>query len=497
MKKIFTLLALAITLATQTVSANVTFSSAFPVNFTNGIPTGWAFPSNNTQAETKQVDNGIQITCNQTTAKYRTDIKYNMFGDYNGNTDIWIDIDASQYKVFAIKFIGERPKSGVLKLSNISVSNSWIKNATGYSLSEQGWTDITDLDGNHTYYWTVGGDNWTGNLAIDRIEIVIADITSDSEKTFTVSGLGWYKSVEDLESTLNLKQETAVVNKTTNKGYADLTSAWKAAADGETLEVNEDQTVAERLNCDSRSITVKGGKDGVKITRTSASNMLFLSNSTDKVVTLENITLDGNGANSDRNFIEASSSGTVVFNNVTIQNATSTNNLGLVVSKNSGKLSINGLTFTNCTTNNSNSVEVFVGSHNTTISGNNTMSVSVENNTNAYAINVDGELTNTKAIQLTPYGTEDFTENYQLIKGTTDATKFVLNTQSAQTLAADSENNLLYVTSSISSIVDTIAIEDEDATPEYYNLNGVKVNDVTPGFYIVRRGSKVTKEVVR
>jgi hypothetical protein len=495
MKKNFTLCALTVAMAAQTALANVTFNSMFPVYLEYGLPQGWAAPSDGANAQTESVDDGLKITCNQTAAKYRTDLKYNMFGDYNGDANIWIDIDASQYKVFAIKFIGERPKSGVLKLSNISVSKTWIKGTSGYSLSEQGWTDIADADGNHTYYWTVGGDNWTGDLAIDRMEIVIADITSDSDKTFTVSQMGWYKSVEDLESTLTLKQETAVVNQTTNKGYADFTSAWKAAVDGDVLLVNENQEVSERLNSDSRSITVKGATADVKITRTNANNMLFLSNSKGKVVTLENITLDGDGKESSKNFTEASSSGKMVFNNVTVSNATSTNGIGLVVAKNSGSLSLKGITFVNCTSPN-NSIEVFVGSHGTTMSGNNSMALSVENNTNAYAITVDGELTNTTPIKLTPYSTTDFTVDYAVIKGTTDATKFTLNTENTQHLEADAENNCLVVKAGDTTGIDDVNVA-ADVAPVYYNLSGLKVANPANGLYIVRRGNTVTKEYVK
>lgn len=45
------------------------------------------------------------------------------------------------------------------------------------------------------------------------------------------------------------------------------------------------------------------------------------------------------------------------------------------------------------------------------------------------------------------------------------------------------------------------AIEDivitEETEPEYYNLQGMRVKDPTPGIYIVRRGNKTSKEIVR
>lgn len=40
-------------------------------------------------------------------------------------------------------------------------------------------------------------------------------------------------------------------------------------------------------------------------------------------------------------------------------------------------------------------------------------------------------------------------------------------------------------------------IADENVAPVYYNLNGMKVANPTNGLYIVKRGSKVSKEVIR
>lgn len=43
--------------------------------------------------------------------------------------------------------------------------------------------------------------------------------------------------------------------------------------------------------------------------------------------------------------------------------------------------------------------------------------------------------------------------------------------------------------------VNDITVDDE--APVYFNLNGVQVNNPTKGIYVVKRGSKVTKEVIR
>jgi hypothetical protein len=47
------------------------------------------------------------------------------------------------------------------------------------------------------------------------------------------------------------------------------------------------------------------------------------------------------------------------------------------------------------------------------------------------------------------------------------------------------------------AIVSDIAIDSENAPAEYFNLQGVRVANPTPGLYIVRQGNKVTKQVVR
>lgn len=62
-------------------------------------------------------------------------------------------------------------------------------------------------------------------------------------------------------------------------------------------------------------------------------------------------------------------------------------------------------------------------------------------------------------------------------------------------IVADLKNMKLTVTKA--SGVDGIEADDSDAAPVYYNLQGVRVDTPSAGMYIVVRGNKVTKEVVR
>ncbi|MDE5595212.1 MAG: hypothetical protein K2I89_06545, partial [Muribaculaceae bacterium] len=51
--------------------------------------------------------------------------------------------------------------------------------------------------------------------------------------------------------------------------------------------------------------------------------------------------------------------------------------------------------------------------------------------------------------------------------------------------------------SGIDDIVTDETLDSDDAPATYYNLQGVEVKNPAPGIYIVRRGSKVTKELLR
>ena len=49
----------------------------------------------------------------------------------------------------------------------------------------------------------------------------------------------------------------------------------------------------------------------------------------------------------------------------------------------------------------------------------------------------------------------------------------------------------------ITSGIDNIITDDNAAEPVYYNLQGVRVDNPEAGIYIVRRGNKVAKELVK
>ena len=54
-------------------------------------------------------------------------------------------------------------------------------------------------------------------------------------------------------------------------------------------------------------------------------------------------------------------------------------------------------------------------------------------------------------------------------------------------------------TNSSLSGLENIAVEaiDTTAPAEYYNLQGIRVANPTPGIYLIRQGAKVTKQLLR
>lgn len=60
-----------------------------------------------------------------------------------------------------------------------------------------------------------------------------------------------------------------------------------------------------------------------------------------------------------------------------------------------------------------------------------------------------------------------------------------------------SGNSWLKIESLNTTGVDDIAVDTDDAAPVYYNLQGVRVENPSNGLYIVKKGTKVAKELVR
>lgn len=503
MKKI--LLTLATALFATTAFAQLNYSDVFPADFSNGLPTGWAVFHD---ASVNPTGNGIEVTCSQSAPNYRADLKYNMSGDYNNNESIYFNIDASKYKVFAIKFVGKRPESGSLKLSNIGLVEEsakvsdpgWIKGKEGYSLSESGWKDIEDVDGNHTYYWTIGGDKWTGNLTVKKIEIVIADIKNVNENKYTISEINWYESEDALMSTVTTK--SVVENKTTSVKYPDFMPAYNAAGNNDVLILLTDVILTDRFP--TKNVVLEGATGSEKIMHNRNDRHLVNAGG-NRNMTIRNLVFEPILGPGNTPAFEHQSNGknnhTLKLENVTLNKVISSSPDGLFNIK-QGCLALKDVKFNNC------SASKLAGFVN--IKDANSLSLSGANEglkvyVSAYNSISANELSNETPIELTLADTmlptvanESITRADEdvnaIVTGCNDASKFKL-TNEGYKLVSDGNGNLV-LAQDTSSAVETIEVDKSDAPVEYYNLQGVKVTNPEKGIYIMRQGTSVRKVIL-
>ncbi|MDE5840834.1 MAG: hypothetical protein K2H49_07935, partial [Muribaculaceae bacterium] len=180
-----------------------------------------------------------------------------------------------------------------------------------------------------------------------------------------------------------------VYNSTADKGFDTLVAAWNAASSGDVLLLNEPAVITERLNSNSRDITVRSnGEAAVTITRGEGYNgLLFLTNqvkdndgnliSDANSITLENVVIDEENQMTAGCIIEAGNNGTVALNNVRIINGSTSGGQGLVSVKTNGALKVNGLVIEGSDIPEG-SGEIFAGTNGVEISGLCSFSLNIE-----------------------------------------------------------------------------------------------------------------------
>ena len=135
--------------------------------------------------------------------------------------------------------------------------------------------------------------------------------------------------------------------------YADLAAAMAAAADGDVITLLADQEISARINVKNINVTIDGaGAYTIKRAASYTNGLAFLTQKADDDyttgLTLQNVTLDGQGVETSAAFIEAGNNAATVLSNVTVQNVTTTANAA-IINKGGGKLTLNGVVFANCT----------------------------------------------------------------------------------------------------------------------------------------------------
>ena len=301
---------------------------------------------------------GGHLNCNmalQTNSKYRGDFKFNN----DNSADINFALNPSKDVYLAIKFIGTRP-DGALKLE-FNDGSQWFNSKWGGGSP----SSIETVGGNYIYYFNLSVDEkYTGeSVNVRRMNFIIAD-AAEEPYSYTIDWIATFASVEAIQAYKDTADDgegdmddyvvPAVLNQTTNAGYATLNAAVTAAAANDVLVLNENTVITSRINVDV-PITVVACEAGASIIR-GYTNGLVLLTKTGSVLTLGGscgtLTLDGASLSSTSNFIEASNGATTTINsNVVIKNCYSTSTSGpAICNKSNGQLVLNGVTFDDCKT---------------------------------------------------------------------------------------------------------------------------------------------------
>ena len=171
----------------------------------------------------------------------------------------------------------------------------------------------------------------------------------------SVEAIQAYKdTADDGEGDLDDYVTPAVLNQTTNVGYATLNAAVSASEDGDVIVLNEDAVITSRINV-AKPITIIACEAGASIIRGYANGLVLLTQ-TGGGLTLGGsggtLILDGASLSNGSNFVESSNGATTTINsNVLIKNCQSTSLYGpAICNKSNGQLVLNGVTFENCKT---------------------------------------------------------------------------------------------------------------------------------------------------
>lgn len=268
--------------------------------------------------------------------------------------------------------------------------------------------------------------------------------------------------------------------------YTTINEAADAAKEGDVIRVLKDITITSRVNLNKIDNLTVEAIDGVTVSFRARNNLAFLIG---KTATLKNLNLVYDDGESNQPFIESSGkTGNLIMENCTISNVNTSNGQGVISIKNEGHATLNNVTFANNTVPTGKG-EIFIGASGSTLNGTTNGSITMQND---YSVYIGSDFNPSERIKV--YIDGNRTPGTDMFLGTTDLSKFDLQNDEV-TLAVNNGN----IMAGGSSAIDDIAVDEEKGEAVYYNLNGVVVNpeNLAPGLYIRRQGSKVTKIVIK
>ncbi|MCM1451233.1 MAG: DUF4979 domain-containing protein [Clostridium sp.] len=475
-------------LLTFAAAASIALSASAELNFTFGTSLdGWNFGSD------PKLENGHVVVdlAVQSNGEFRQDFKH---------TGSNVTIDPATEKVFAFKFIGEMPKANYsfnLKGGDVKVEKpNFRKNDnTANTLSTIGGNYVlyVDLSNNEAY-------TSAASFTPSTFEMKVADVAADAEVlSYTIDWIKSFESMDALKASMNAADDendqdeanAPVVNTTTGTPYGSLTAAIDAASAGDEIIIKQDQVVSGRYGI-TKAITVSGATGNEVITESSNNTTFFLvSNSKYGEINFKNLIISGSGKTTNKHIFEIQNGGNIVtFENVTFKDIT-LSKANAIKQTNGGKTVFKNVKFENIAFA-EDMPAIFLGNNcQTTLSGEIQNASVYLQKTNSVIKVAAGGITGTPI----PLTLEDArSAGAKMVEGTTNVEMFTITNEGFSLLADEANNNIILAeaTDGIESID-----ADLDAPVEYFNMQGVKVAEPTPGLYIMRQGSKTAKVLIK
>lgn len=337
----------------------------------------------------------------------------------------------------------------------------------------------------------VTGKPYTGNCTLSTIS-TYTDIdgtifVEGATSGFSLKNLPPYELVADgnnLKVVLKDTSDKAIVNQNTYNGYDTLEDALAALGENEegVLLIQKSINVNSAINNpNGKKLVIKGAGDGIVLTKT-FNNGFMVNGSAD--LNLENLTLDENNLPNNRGVVNVPNNKSVSLTNVKFVNS----NCGWeLILAGRGRILLNNVFYENCNTQK----PMVKFSDRLLIQGDTNLKLRAGGKD--FNITVNGELTNNEPIAI------DFEKpDYEpakdgsrvVVYNCTDPDRF--SVPEGFTLAAKDGN--LVAGSDQSTAVAPIDVDTFNAPVEYFNLQGMKVqNPVNGQIYIERQGSKTRK----
>ncbi len=296
----------------------------------------------------------------------------------------------------------------------------------------------------------------------------------------------------------------AVVNETSNVYYANVNSvidiALSQVKDGDVIVIKDNVVLSDRRN--TKKVTLKGETGSETITQNYNNKLLFACSSD---FYLENIIFtQDKGANSVA-FFEAQNNRILSLTGITMKDmATSSNDGFFNVKDGANALYLKDVTFENCVAENVPG-GAFVNGHNKlnlsgTIIG---LHLYIKDGS---AVTVSDALSDGTVItitlptviddsQISTFAAEEtIPVGAVIVNGCEDPSKFEL-TNAGYKLVGEN-GNLVLAKAGDTTAIDEIGVDGVDAPVEYYNVQGIRVENPEHGLYIKRQGNKVSKVIL-